>query len=90
MLNPEYVQVTGFRTEVEAYSPSRGTWRSLAPVPDARGDMALAAMPGNRLLIMGGETHAEGDRTQVRQHSGSGTTTAREAWLETHGRQYAC
>ncbi|KAK9810239.1 hypothetical protein WJX72_007092 [[Myrmecia] bisecta] len=60
--------VNSFRTEVEAYKPSRRTWRELAAVPNARGDFALVAMPGGRMLAMGGETHARGDRTQIATH----------------------
>lgn len=42
-----------------------GTWSSLAPIPQARDDMAMAAMPGNRLLVMGGETNLGTARSQV-------------------------
>ncbi|KAL4445772.1 hypothetical protein ABPG77_008971 [Micractinium sp. CCAP 211/92] len=49
-----------FRSEVEAYSPESAAWTTLAPIPQARGDNALVTLPGNRMLVMGGETNTDG------------------------------
>ncbi|KAL4425842.1 hypothetical protein ABPG75_009858 [Micractinium tetrahymenae] len=54
----------GFRSEVEAFSPQAADWTTLAPIPQARGDNALVTLPGNRMLVMGGETKTD-NRTQV-------------------------
>lgn len=56
--------IGAFRTEVEAYSPEAADWTTLAPIPQARGDNALITLPGNRMLVMGGETNTDG-RNQV-------------------------
>lgn len=37
-----------------------GTWIKLADYPFARGDFALATLPGNRLLAVGGEMNGRG------------------------------
>ncbi|KAK9810368.1 hypothetical protein WJX72_009543 [[Myrmecia] bisecta] len=73
--------VNSFRPEVEAYKPSRATWRQLAPVPNARGDFALVAMPGGRMLAMGGETHARGDRTQIATHQVDEYIAGQDLWV---------
>lgn len=57
-----------FREEVEAFDPASGEWTTLAPMPNARGDKAVIALPGNRLMALGGETHSRGERTQVATH----------------------
>ncbi|KAK9803074.1 hypothetical protein WJX73_007021 [Symbiochloris irregularis] len=56
------------RTEVQALAVDTGIWSSLAPIPQARDDMAMAAMPGNRLLVMGGETNQGLTRDQIATH----------------------
>ena len=43
-----------------------GQWSTLAPLPQSKDDMALAALPDQRLLVMGGETHLNTSRSQVR------------------------
>ena len=58
--------------QINALAPPRpaslfaGLWTSRASLLNARGDMAMVTLPGDRLLVMGGETHARGDRSQVR------------------------
>ena len=42
-----------------------GQWSTLAPLPQSKDDMALAALPDQRLLVMGGETHLNTSRDQV-------------------------
>lgn len=51
---------THFRNEVEVYDTVSGVWESLADYPFARGDFALATLPGNRLLGIGGERNGKG------------------------------
>lgn len=51
---------THFRREVEMYDTLSGTWIKLADYPFARGDFALATLPGNRLLAVGGEMNGRG------------------------------
>lgn len=41
-------------------------WEERAAAPVPRGDGALVAMGGGRLLLVGGETHARNERTKVR------------------------
>ncbi|GAB4820866.1 hypothetical protein N2152v2_007912 [Parachlorella kessleri] len=55
---------SAFRTEVEAYDPKTGDWTTLAPIPQARGDNALVQLPGDRMMVMGGETNTQ-TRTEV-------------------------
>lgn len=49
-----------FRSEVEAYNTETADWVKLAPMPQARGDNALVTLPGNRMLVLGGETFTDG------------------------------
>ncbi|CAD7698930.1 unnamed protein product [Ostreobium quekettii] len=70
-----------FRTEVQAYDTVTESWTSLAPLPDARGDVALAVLPGDRLLSIGGETHARGARTQVATHTVSEYDASQDVWV---------
>lgn len=46
-----------------------GIWTKLAPLPVTRDDMAAAGMPGQRLLVMGGETNQGTARSQVQRLS---------------------
>lgn len=72
-----------FRTEVEAYSPATGTWRSLAPLPVARGDAAMTAVPsqfGARLIVMGGESEIDNERTGVATHQVQEYSSALDEW----------
>jgi N-acetylneuraminic acid mutarotase len=39
---------------VEAYDPSTNTWSTLAPMPTARGDLAAATGPDDRIYAIGG------------------------------------
>lgn len=45
--------------------PAMRTAALAPPLPQARGDNALVTLPGNRLMVLGGETDTEG-RNQVR------------------------
>lgn len=71
-----------FRDEVEAFNPGTGTWRSLAALPNARGDKAVIALPGNRLLAIGGETHSRGERTEVATHFVEEYISEHDIWVE--------
>ena len=51
--------------QVVTIDTSAGQWSSLAPLPQSRDDMALAGLPADRMLVMGGETHANDTRDQV-------------------------
>lgn len=64
---------TAFHDSVFSLSVGAKQWMPLASIPDARGDQQLVALPGNRLLVMGGETGTSaGDgRTQVRSQISS-------------------
>lgn len=57
-----------FRGEVEAFDPESGNWRSMASLSHPRGDKAVVSLPGNRLLVLGGETHNRGQHTEVATH----------------------
>ena len=49
-----------FLTTVEAYNPGNSSWTTLTPMLHARGDKAMLAITGNRLMVLGGETTANG------------------------------
>jgi Kelch motif len=49
-----------FVNTVEQYNPGTQQWTTLAPVLHARGDKAVCRLPNNRLLLLGGETTADG------------------------------
>jgi hypothetical protein len=60
---PQSFQQTLYALDTNAATP---TWEVLADVPVARGDGALVALGNGRLLLLAGETHARGARTEVR------------------------
>lgn len=54
---------TLYALDTKAANPQ---WREQAPVPVSRGDASLITLRDGRLMLIGGETHARGDRTGVR------------------------
>eukprot|EP01025_Chloroclados_australasicus_P044588 TRINITY_DN4843_c0_g2_i2.p1 TRINITY_DN4843_c0_g2~~TRINITY_DN4843_c0_g2_i2.p1 ORF type:complete len:744 (-),score=133.45 TRINITY_DN4843_c0_g2_i2:407-2638(-) len=71
-----------FLDEFVAFDTVSGSLKQLAPMPHARGDFALVALPNDRLLVMGGETHHRGERTQVAQHFVEEYIISEDIWIE--------
>eukprot|EP00210_Caulerpa_lentillifera_P005656 g5409.t1 len=71
-----------FRSEVEIYSPSTKVWKSGAKMKYSRGDKAVAALPGDRVLVMGGETHNRGEHTNVATHRVQEYVFSEDVWIE--------
>lgn len=61
--SPSSFHQTLYALDTTAESPA---WEERAAMPVARGDGALVAMGGGRLLLVAGETHARDNRTKVR------------------------
>ena len=57
-------------------------WSSLADMRNPRGDVALVSLPGERLLVIGGETHSRGQRTQVATNQVSEYVAAHDSWIK--------
>lgn len=70
-----------FRSEVEIYNPSHG-WRSGAEMKYPRGDKAVVAFPGDRVLVVGGETHNRGVHTNVATHQVQEYIVEEDVWIE--------
>mmetsp|Transcript_9437 Transcript_9437/g.33381 ORF Transcript_9437/g.33381 Transcript_9437/m.33381 type:complete len:435 (+) Transcript_9437:179-1483(+) len=46
---------------VFSYNPTLRTWRTRAEMPFIKGDGAITALPGNKILVVSGETTVAGD-----------------------------
>lgn len=59
-----------FSNVTECYSPSKGAWSRRADMHKARGDFAAEVLPGNRVLVLGGETGgaAPGSNEHAQHH----------------------
>ncbi len=53
-----------FTAVVEAYSSRTKAWRALAAMGRPRGDFAAEALPGGRLIVLGGES-TNGVHTEI-------------------------
>lgn len=60
---PDNYHQTMYALDTKEQNP---VWRPRAAVPVARGDASLVALHDGRFLLIGGETHARGERTAVR------------------------
>ncbi|GLC42237.1 hypothetical protein PLESTB_000646000 [Pleodorina starrii] len=49
-----------FISSVEVFNASSGVWSRRAPMISARGDFGIAALPGSRILVAGGERGTRG------------------------------
>lgn len=74
-------RATQFRKEVEGYNTTSKKWVEFAPLPDPRGDIALATLPGDRLLAIGGETHSRGERPEVATHEVNEYIGQHDSWV---------
>eukprot|EP00892_Ulva_mutabilis_P010778 jgi/Ulvmu1/8072/UM004_0309.1 len=63
--DPDNYHQTMYALDTKEKNP---VWRPRAPVPVARGDASLVVVRDGRLLLVGGETHARGERTSVATH----------------------
>ena len=57
-----------FQGSLFSLSPGAAQWQQHASSTHPRGDAALVALPGQRLMVLGGETHAREDKNQIPDH----------------------
>lgn len=62
-------QADSFHNTLYSYVPGASEWTRKQDMPTARGDKAVTALSTGRLLVVGGETHARGEVTQIPVHA---------------------
>mmetsp|Transcript_42536 Transcript_42536/g.51665 ORF Transcript_42536/g.51665 Transcript_42536/m.51665 type:complete len:461 (+) Transcript_42536:207-1589(+) len=75
--DPDSFQNTNYK-----YDPTTNQWTKMADIPTARGDKAVVVLPNNRLLVIGGETHARGEVTQIPVHKVEMYYPEHDVWVE--------
>ena len=47
-----------FTTAIHQYNPATNSWEVISHMPTARSDPLVAVLPGNKLMVVGGDTDA--------------------------------
>jgi hypothetical protein len=71
-----------FTASMEALEPAAANvaWQPRAPMTRPRGDFAAEALPGGRLIAMGGET-SNGSATEFAMYEAEEYSWAQDAWV---------
>lgn len=76
-----WLQCYRFLRSVEAWDPVKRTWSPRANMTWARGDFAIDALPGNRILVAGGEW-GNGRFNQIALHGVEVYDAADDVWTQ--------
>ena len=49
-----------YTTAIHQYNPATNSWEVISHMPTARSDTLVAVLPGNKLMVVGGNTHLRG------------------------------
>ena len=49
-----------YTTAIHQYNPATNSWKVISHMPTARSDTLVAVLPGNKLMVVGGNTHLRG------------------------------
>ena len=50
-----------YTTAIRQYNPATNSWKVISRMPTARSDTLVAVLPGNKLMVVGGNTHLRGN-----------------------------
>ena len=72
---------TAFHDTMFEFTPGAAAWVEKAKMPSSRGDKAAVTMSDGSIIVVGGETHARAEQTQVAAHPVEQYYPAHDTWV---------
>jgi len=72
---------TAFFDTMFEFTPGAAAWVEKAKMPSSRGDKAAVTMSDGSIIVVGGETHAREEQTQVAAHPVEQYYPAHDTWV---------
>ena len=72
---------TAFHDTMFELTPGAAAWAEKAKMPSSRGDKAAVTMSDGSIIVVGGETHARAEQTQVAAHPVEQYYPAHDTWV---------
>ena len=72
---------TAFHDTMFEFTPGAAAWVEKAKMPSSRGDKAAVTMSDGSIIVVGGETHAREEQTQVAAHPVEQYYPAHDTWV---------
>ena len=70
-----------FHDTMFEFTPGAAAWVEKAKMPSSRGDKAAVTMSDGSIIVVGGETHARAEQTQVAAHPVEQYYPAHDTWV---------
>merc|ERR1719424_1701797 len=72
---------TAFHDTMFEFTPGAAAWAEKAKMPSSRGDKAAVTMSDGSIIVIGGETHAREEQSQVAAHPAEQYYPAHDTWV---------
>ena len=72
---------TAFHDTMFEFTPGAAAWAEKAKMPSSRGDKAAVTMSDGSIIVVGGETHAREEQSQIAAHPVEQYYPAHDTWV---------